>query len=102
MFFRPEEIDVTSEKGVRNLCPLADGDAYMTDHCLWSRMQQLAVLHTNREYLTTVKTTGLKVNFFAWKEPAHGQRFQSSLRIPLLLTVYRDQILGRDIRKGCP
>lgn len=47
MFFRPEEIDVASEKSVRNRSPLADGECDVTDNCLRIRFQQFVVFHTN-------------------------------------------------------
>jgi hypothetical protein len=52
--------------------------------------------------LATIQATGFQLDFTTREQPAHGQRLQPSLAIPLLYAVYRDQMMGRDIRERRP
>ena len=64
--------------------------------------QDLLVTHADKDGFTTIQTTRVDTDFFTGEEPAHGQHFESSLAIPLLLPVDRYKIMGRYIRKGRP
>lgn len=93
---------MASEESVGDLPPPADGERYVADDGLAVRFQYIVVLHVDKDWLTAIKTTRLDSDFFAKEKPAHGQRFQPSLSVPLLFVCYRHQILGGDVGKGRP
>ncbi len=59
--------------------------------------QDFIVSHADENRLPAIKTAGVDTDFCTGEEPAHGQRFKPSLSVPLLYTVYGDQIVGRYI-----
>ena len=93
MFFRPEENHGTSS--VRNIRhPFGYGKGYMTDHSFRIGFFDDAVAHYDGDGFTAIETGGIDPDLFARKQPADRQRFESSLREPLLLTVNGDTKLG--------
>ena len=53
-----------------------------------------AVAHFDGDGFAAIKTRGIDSNLLPRKQPADRQRFESSLREPLLLTVNGDPKLG--------
>jgi hypothetical protein len=53
-----------------------------------------AVTHLYGDRFTAIETWGVNADFFSRKQPADRQRFESSLREPLLLPFNGDAKLG--------
>ena len=54
-----------------------------------------AIPHFDGDRFTAIKTWGVDADPFPRKQPADRQRFESSLREPLLLAINGDAKLGR-------
>ena len=64
--------------------------------------QDMLVPHADDDGLPTIEATGVDTDLRTGEEPAHGQRFEPSLAVPLLLTLDGHKIMGRHIRKWRP
>jgi hypothetical protein len=64
--------------------------------------QDLLVTHPYEDGFTTIQTPSVDTDLRTREEPAHGQRFESSLAVPLLFPPYGHKIMGRHIRKRRP
>ena len=89
VLFRPEQIHAAS--GFTPCCLafqyLRKSYIQVSHGCRWIDFQDFLITHTNDDGFATVQTPSVNTNLSAGKEPAHGQRFQSSLTVPLLLPV---------------
>jgi len=93
MFFRPEEKHGTSgESDIRH--PFGYGKGYMADQSFRIGLLDDAVTHFDGDGFTAIETRGVDTDLFPRKQPADRQRFESSLREPLLLAVNGDAKLG--------
>jgi hypothetical protein len=92
MLFRPEEVHARSAKGPRfRRSPNgAVGVAY-DRRGLYGR--HLFVAHFHHHGFAAIQTRCINANRLAGEEPAHGQRFEPSLREPLLVAVDGDAVL---------
>ena len=54
VFFRPEEVDVTSQEGVRHCCPLTNWQRNMPDKGCRFRKNELAVFDADGQFVATV------------------------------------------------
>ena len=68
----------------------------------WIDFDDLLVTHTDADGLPTIQATGVDTYLRAGEKPAHGQHFDSSLAVPLLVPLYGHKIMGRYIRKWRP
>ena len=66
----------------------------MADHAFRIGIFDDAVAHFDGNGLTAIETRGVDADLFARKQPADRQRFERSLREPLLLAVDGDAKLG--------
>ncbi len=48
----------------------------------WIDFQDMLVPHTDTDGLPRIQATGVNTDLSTRKEPAHGQRFDSSLAVP--------------------
>ncbi len=53
----------------------------------------IAITHLNYDSFITVGAHRVNPDQLTWEQPAHGQRFCSSLTEPYLLTVYANSVL---------
>ena len=94
MFFRPEEKHRTS--GVSDIRhPFGYRNGYIADQSCRIGLFDDAVTHFDGDGISTIETWGVDANPFPRKQPADRQRFESSLREPLLLAINGDAKLGR-------
>lgn len=63
----------------------------------WINFEYILIAHSNKYGLATIQATRLYANLTSGKEPAHGQRLKPSLPVPLLLSLYGYEIVGRHI-----
>ncbi len=91
MFFRPEEVHAASSHTpvYFSLQNLGKGDIHMSHGHRWMDFQDLLVPHTDEDGLPTIQATGVDTDLSTRIKPAYGRRFESSLAVPLLLTVNR-------------
>ena len=68
----------------------------------WIDFEDLLVTHADADGLPTIQATGVDMDLRTREEPAHGQHFDSSLAVPLLVPLYSHKIMGRYIRKWRP
>ncbi len=68
----------------------------------WIDFQYILVPHTDEDGLPTIQAAGVDTDLRTREKPAHGQHFDSSLAVPLLVSVYGHKIMGRYIRKRRP
>ena len=68
----------------------------------WIDFDDLFVTHADEDGLPAIQATGVDTDLSAREEPAHRQHFDSSLPVPLLVSLYRYKIMGRYIRKWRP
>ena len=68
----------------------------------WIDFQDILVPHTDEDGFPTIQATGVDMDLSTREKPAHGQHFESSLAVPLLLPLYSHKIMGRYIRKRRP
>ena len=66
----------------------------MADHSFRIGFFDDAVAHFDGDGLSAIKTRGVDADLFARKQPADRQRFEGSLRKPLLLALNGDAKLG--------
>ncbi|MGZ6209248.1 MAG: hypothetical protein ACXWL9_03765, partial [Syntrophales bacterium] len=50
--------------------------------------QYLVVTHANEDRFATIQATSVYTDLCSREKPAHGQHFESSLAVPLLLSFY--------------
>ena len=74
----------------------------MSYSCWWSDFKDLLVTHADADGLPTIQATGVDMDLRTREKPAHGQRFESSLAVPLLCLLDRHKIVGRHIGKRRP
>lgn len=68
----------------------------------WIDFQDILVPHADKDGLPTIQATGFDSDLGTRKKPAHGQHFDSSLAVPLLVPIYSHKVIGRYIRKRRP
>lgn len=68
----------------------------------WIDFEDLFVTHADADRLPTIEAMGIDTNLSTGEEPAHGQRFEASLAVPLLFPLDRHKKMGRYIGKRCP
>ena len=68
----------------------------------WIDFQDMLVPHADDDRLSTIQATGVDTDLTTREKPAHGQHFDSSLAVPLLVPLYSHKIVGRYIRKRRP
>ena len=66
----------------------------MADQSFRIGLFNYAVTHFDGDRFTTIETWGIDANRFSRKQPADRQRFESSLREPLLLAFNADAKLS--------
>jgi hypothetical protein len=66
----------------------------MADHAFRIGFFDDAVPHFDGDGFAAIETRGVDADLFARKQPADRQRFERSLRKPLLLAVNADTKLG--------
>jgi hypothetical protein len=67
----------------------------MPHGCRWIDFEYSLVPHPNHYGFPAIQTTSIYTDFGPWEEPAHGQRLESSLAVPLLVPIYTYQIMRR-------
>jgi hypothetical protein len=93
MFFRPEEKHGTS--GVRDIrSPFGYGNGYIADQSFRIGLFDDAVTHFDGDRFSAIETWGVDANLLPRKQPADRQRFEGSLREPLLFAFNGDAELG--------
>ncbi len=104
MFFRPEEIHTASGQtpGYFPGQTLGESDIHVSNGCFRVDFKNFFITQADLDRLTTIKATGVDLDFFPREEPAHGQRLKSSLTIPSLFALYSYQIMGGYIGKRRP
>ena len=104
MFFRPEEVHFSSTQtpGYFSLQNLGKRDIHMSHGRRWIDFQDILVPHADDDGFPTIKATGVYTDLGTGKKPAHGQRFESSLAVPLLFPFDGHKIMGRYIGKWRP
>jgi len=104
MFFRPEEVHAASAHTPVYFSRqnLGEGDIHMSHGRRWIDFEDTLVPHTDEDGLPTIQATGVDTDLSTREEPAHGQRFEPSLTVPLLVPLYSHKIMGWYIRKGRP
>ncbi len=104
MLFRPEEVHPASGLPPRGFAGQHPGEAdvYVADNSLRIDFENSIISHPQENWLPTIQATRIYAYLGAGKKPAHGQRFQASLAVPLLLPPYGDEVMGGHIRKRCP
>ena len=104
MFFRPEEVHTASSQtpGYLSRQNLGERDIHMSHGRRWIDLQDMLVPHADHDGLPTIQAMGVNTDLSTREKPAHGQRFQASLAVPLLVAVDRHKIMGRYIRKRRP
>jgi len=68
----------------------------------WIDFEDLFITHADEDGLTTIQAASVDTDLRTREEPAHGQHFETSLAVPLLVPLYRHKIMGRHIRKRSP
>ena len=68
----------------------------------WIDFQDMLVPHADDDGFPTIQATGVDTDLGPREKPAHGQRFESSLAVPLLVPLDRHKIMGRYVRKWRP
>ena len=68
----------------------------------WIDLQDILVTHADEDGFTTIQATSVDTDLSTREKPAHGQHFESSLAVPLLVPLYSHKIMGRYIRKRRP
>jgi len=99
MLFRPEEIHGASGIG-EVFIPFPHGNSYISHQSFRFNAEENAVFDIHPHGQPAIQTGGIDPDGLPGKKPAHGQRLKSSLAKPLLLTIDRQPILGRNIAKG--
>ncbi len=104
MFFRPEEVHPASSQAPGDFPSqnLGERDIHMSHGGRWIDFQDLFVLRPDDDGLPAIQATGIDPDFGTGKKPAHGQRFDSSLSVPLLVSLDRHKIMGGYIREWRP
>ena len=104
MFFRPEEVHTASSQtpGYFSRQNLGERDIHMSHGRRWIDFQDILVPHADEDRLPTIQATGVDTDLSTREKPAHGQHFDSSLAVPLLVPLYSHKIMGRYIRKRRP
>ncbi len=99
VFFRLEEVHAASGLSPRSLAgqDTSEADVYVSDKGLRFKLQNVIIPHPNKNRLSAVETMGIYADLGTGEKPAHGQRFQASLTVPLLLSLYCNQVIGRHI-----
>jgi len=96
MLFRPEEIDAASG-GRPIIRPLAYGNIGITAYVSGLAALDDAVPQHDAYGLTTIEAGRIDLNRFVGKCPADRQGIKPSWRIPFLLTINRDAVLGGQV-----
>lgn len=101
MLFRPEEVHAASSQapGYFSRQNPGERDIHMSYGRRRVDLQDFIVSHADENRLPAIKTPCIDSHLFSGEEPAHGQRFEPSLAVPLLLTFYCYKIMGRHIGK---
>src|SRR5262245_48926395 len=104
MLFRPEEVHAASghTPGYFSRQNLGEGDIHMSHGRRWIDFQDILVTHADENGLPTIQATGVDTDLSTREEPAHGQHFEPSLAVPILVPLYSHKIMGRYIRKRRP
>jgi len=104
MFFRPEEVHTASSRtpGYFSCQNLGERDIHMSYGRRWINFQNIPVTHADEDGLPTIQATSVDTDLSTREEPAHGQHFESSLAVPLLVPLYSHKMMGRYIGKRCP
>ncbi len=104
MFFRPEEVHAASShaRGYFSRQKLGQWDIHVSHGRRWIHFQDILVPHTDEDGLSTIQATGVDTDLSTREKPAHGQHFESSLAVPLLVPLYSHKKMGRYIRKRRP
>ena len=74
----------------------------MSDHSGGMRRHNDMIPHPNLKRLATIQATTVNVDLQPRKQPAHGQRLQTSLGVALHVVFYGYDVLCRKIGEGCP
>jgi hypothetical protein len=90
VFFRPEEVHTASSQtpGHFTLQNPGERDIHMPNGRRWIDFQDFLVPHADEDGLPTIQATGFDTDLGTRKKPAHGQHFDSSLAVPLLVPIY--------------
>jgi len=104
MFFRPEEVHTAScqTPGYFSRQNLGERDIHMSHGRRWIDFQDILVTHADEDGFPTIQATSVDTDLSPREEPAHGQHFESSLSVPLLVALYSHKIMGRYIGKRRP
>jgi len=93
MFFRPEE-----KHGASGICdvgsPFGQRNRYIADQSFRIGLFDYTVAHFNGNRFTAIEARRDDANLFTGEQPADRQRFEGSLREPLLLAINGDAKLG--------
>lgn len=99
MSFRPEEVYSASREGPV-LRPLPYGDVNISAQVRIALAFDDSISYNEAQGSAAIQTWSVDANGFSRKNPADRQGFESSLRKPLLLTVYGNPVLGRQVVEG--
>lgn len=104
MFFRPEEVHTASSHppGDFSAQGLSQRNVDVPNGCLRIYLEDILVAHAYHDGFSAVKAARVYADLLIRKEPAHGQRLESSLTVPFLLTLYAYQIWGWHIGERRP
>jgi hypothetical protein len=81
---------------------LGERDIHVPDGRRRIDFQDILVPHPDKDGSPTIQAVSVDADLSARKEPAHGQHFDSSLTVPLLVPFNSHQVVGRYVRKRCP
>jgi len=70
--------------------------------CRWIDFENLLVTHADENGFPAIQAMSVNADLGNREEPAHGQRFESSLSVPLLFPFYSHKIIVRCIREWRP
>ena len=68
----------------------------------WIYFEDIIVPHADKDGFPAIQAAGVDTNLRTGEEPAHGQRFEPSLAVPLLFPIDCHEIMGRYIGKRRP
>ena len=86
MFFRPEEVDLTSR--MREVFgPVPDGNINIEENAIRVLVFDNAVTHFQAHGISAIQARRFDHDCFPRKKPADRQRFEASLREPFLMPI---------------
>ena len=104
VILRPEEVHAASAQAPGCFSPqdLGERDIHLPHGRRRIDLQNIFVFHADPDGFSAIQAPRVDTDLRFRKEPAHGQRFKSSLAVPLLFPGDGHQVVGRDIGKRCP